>query len=207
MGRVQRPTTPTPSRPLAEGTPGPEVATLVQGRFKRDGTGSPQTRQGRGEAPAEQEPRGGNDRGSSPQHAQNPGPAAAGHGGFVELIDVQDNPLGIDPSSVIWPRTLDMNDRELRYTVVGLGGKAHGVPRENQFVITAASEVMAVFALSCFGIAMRRAWLIAGRSPWKTASMTTPLISTILPVFLSAMNPPVACRVKSNQAIRAGPCY
>jgi hypothetical protein len=58
------------------------------------------------------------------------------------------NPLGIDPSSVMWPRTLDMNDRELRYTVVGLGGKAHGVPRENQFVITAASEVMAVFALS-----------------------------------------------------------
>ena len=58
------------------------------------------------------------------------------------------NPLGIDPSSVIWPRTIDMNDRELRYTVVGLGGKVHGVPRENQFVITAASEVMAVFALA-----------------------------------------------------------
>src|SRR5215204_5324678 len=58
------------------------------------------------------------------------------------------NPLGIDPSSILWPRTLDMNDRELRYTVVGLGGKAHGVPRENQFVITAASEVMAVFALA-----------------------------------------------------------
>jgi formate--tetrahydrofolate ligase len=58
------------------------------------------------------------------------------------------NPLGIDPASVIWPRTVDMNDRELRYTVVGLGGKAHGVPRENQFVITAASEVMAVFALA-----------------------------------------------------------
>ena len=58
------------------------------------------------------------------------------------------NPLRIDPSSVIWPRTLDMNDRELRYTVVGLGGKTHGVPRESQFIITAASEVMAVFALS-----------------------------------------------------------
>ena len=41
-----------------------------------------------------------------------------------------------------------MNDRELRYTVVGLGGRAHGVPRENQFVITAASEIMAVFALA-----------------------------------------------------------
>ncbi len=58
------------------------------------------------------------------------------------------NPLGIDPQTITWPRTLDMNDRELRYTVVGLGGKAHGVPRENQFVITAASEVMAVFALA-----------------------------------------------------------
>ncbi|MDP9330791.1 MAG: formate--tetrahydrofolate ligase [Actinomycetota bacterium] len=58
------------------------------------------------------------------------------------------NPLNIDPGSVTWPRTLDVNDRELRYTVVGLGGKAHGVPRENQFVITAASEVMAVFALA-----------------------------------------------------------
>jgi formate--tetrahydrofolate ligase len=58
------------------------------------------------------------------------------------------NPLGIDPTSVTWPRTLDVNDRELRYTVVGLGGKAHGVPRENQFVIVAASEIMAVLALS-----------------------------------------------------------
>ncbi len=58
------------------------------------------------------------------------------------------NPLRIDPSSISWPRTLDMNDRELRYAVVGLGGKAHGIPRENHFVITAASEVMAVFALA-----------------------------------------------------------
>ena len=41
-----------------------------------------------------------------------------------------------------------MNDRELRYTVIGLGGKMHGVPRENEFVITAASEVMAVLALA-----------------------------------------------------------
>jgi formyltetrahydrofolate synthetase len=58
------------------------------------------------------------------------------------------NRLGIDPVSVTWPRTLDVNDRELRYNVVGLGGKAHGVPRENQFVIVAASEIMAVLALS-----------------------------------------------------------
>ncbi len=58
------------------------------------------------------------------------------------------NPLKIDPVSVTWPRTVDMNDRELRYSVVGLGGKAHGIPRQNEFVITAASEVMAVFALA-----------------------------------------------------------
>ncbi len=58
------------------------------------------------------------------------------------------NPLGIDPRSITWPRTLDVNDRELRYTVVGLGGRPHGVPRENAFVITAASEIMAILALA-----------------------------------------------------------
>lgn len=58
------------------------------------------------------------------------------------------NELRIDPTSITWPRTLDVNDRELRNTVVGLGGKAHGVPRENQFVIVAASEIMAVLALA-----------------------------------------------------------
>ncbi len=58
------------------------------------------------------------------------------------------NPLGIDQASITWPRTLDVNARELRYTVIGLGGKMHGVPRENGFVITAASEVMAVLALA-----------------------------------------------------------
>jgi len=58
------------------------------------------------------------------------------------------NPLGIDPQTITWPRTLDVNDRELRRTVVGLGGKAHGVPRENEFVITAASEIMAILALA-----------------------------------------------------------
>jgi formate--tetrahydrofolate ligase len=58
------------------------------------------------------------------------------------------NPLDVDPLSITWPRTLDVNDRELRYTVVGLGGRAHGIPRENQFVIVAASEIMAVLALA-----------------------------------------------------------
>jgi formate--tetrahydrofolate ligase len=58
------------------------------------------------------------------------------------------NPLRIDPATIIWPRTVDMNDRQLRYSVIGLGGKTHGIPRENEFVITAASEIMAIFALA-----------------------------------------------------------
>jgi formate--tetrahydrofolate ligase len=58
------------------------------------------------------------------------------------------NPLDIDPQSITWPRTCDVNDRSLRYNVIGLGGKAHGIPRESQTVITAASEVMAILALA-----------------------------------------------------------
>jgi formate--tetrahydrofolate ligase len=58
------------------------------------------------------------------------------------------NMLGIDPQTITWPRALDVNDRELRSTVIGLGGKAHGVPRQDGFVITAASEIMAILALA-----------------------------------------------------------
>jgi formyltetrahydrofolate synthetase len=58
------------------------------------------------------------------------------------------NPLGIDPGTITWPRTLDVNDRELRNTVVGLGGRMHGIPRENPWVIVAASEIMAIFAMA-----------------------------------------------------------
>ena len=48
------------------------------------------------------------------------------------------NPLKIDPSTITWPRTVDMNDRQLRNSVSGIGGKANGIPRESEFVITAA---------------------------------------------------------------------
>jgi formate--tetrahydrofolate ligase len=54
----------------------------------------------------------------------------------------------IDPRQVTWGRAMDMNDRFLRHGLVGLGGKAHGVPRESRFDITAASEVMAILALA-----------------------------------------------------------
>lgn len=60
----------------------------------------------------------------------------------------QGNPLQIDPRRIIWKRVVDMNDRQLRYIVDGLGGKAHGVPREDGFDITVASEVMAILCLA-----------------------------------------------------------
>ena len=60
----------------------------------------------------------------------------------------QGNELGIDPTRIIWHRCLDMNDRALRNAVVGLGGSSNGVPREDHFDITVASEIMAVMCLS-----------------------------------------------------------
>lgn len=60
----------------------------------------------------------------------------------------QGNALNIDPRRIAWKRVVDMNDRELRNIVVGLGGKAHGVPRQDGFDITVASEVMAIMCLA-----------------------------------------------------------
>lgn len=60
----------------------------------------------------------------------------------------QGNSLGIDPKNITWHRAVDMNDRQLRSIVDGLGGKMQGVPREDSFDITVASEVMAVLCLS-----------------------------------------------------------
>ncbi|KON91607.1 formate--tetrahydrofolate ligase [Rossellomorea marisflavi] len=60
----------------------------------------------------------------------------------------QGNELGIDPRRIVWKRALDMNDRALRHTVIGLGGPVQGVPREEGFDITVASEIMAVLCLS-----------------------------------------------------------
>jgi len=58
------------------------------------------------------------------------------------------NALGIDPTTITFKRVLDMNDRALRHTIVGLGGKVNGQPREDSFSITVASEVMAILCLS-----------------------------------------------------------
>ena len=60
----------------------------------------------------------------------------------------QGNALNIDPRRIVWKRAVDMNDRQLRHIIDGLGGKASGVPREDGFEITVASEIMAVLCLS-----------------------------------------------------------
>ena len=60
----------------------------------------------------------------------------------------QGNALGIDTRRITWKRCVDMNDRQLRFITNGLGGKVNGVPREDGYDITVASEIMAVFCLS-----------------------------------------------------------
>ena len=60
----------------------------------------------------------------------------------------QGNPLNIDPRRIAWKRCMDMNDRQMRFIVDGLGGKVNGTPREDGFDITVASEVMAIFCLA-----------------------------------------------------------
>ncbi len=67
---------------------------------------------------------------------------------FVDNHLHHKNRLGIDPQAILWPRVVDISDRAIRRVVIGLGGRENGVPRETEFVITVASEVMAVLALA-----------------------------------------------------------
>ncbi len=68
----------------------------------------------------------------------------------------QGNELGIDPRQILFKRCLDMNDRELRFIVAGLGGRINGVPREDSFQITVASEVMAILCLANDIVALKK---------------------------------------------------
>jgi formate--tetrahydrofolate ligase len=67
---------------------------------------------------------------------------------FIDNHIHHGNALGMDPLNVLWPRVMDISDRSLRKIVIGLGGRENGYPRETEFVITVASEVMAVLALA-----------------------------------------------------------
>src|ERR671933_2687923 len=76
---------------------------------------------------------------------------ASAHSLLSAMLDnhlTQGNSLDIDPRRITWPRTIDMNDRALRDCVIGLGGVANGIPREERWVIIPASEVMAIGALA-----------------------------------------------------------
>ena len=75
----------------------------------------------------------------------------AAHNLLAAMLDnhlAQGNALALDPRRILWGRVLDMNDRALRNVMIGLGGPAHGVPRESGFEITVASEVMAILCLA-----------------------------------------------------------
>jgi len=67
---------------------------------------------------------------------------------FLDNSIYHKNPLGIDPHSIAWPRVVDISDRALRHVVIGLGGRENGTPREDEWQITVASEVMAILALA-----------------------------------------------------------
>lgn len=66
------------------------------------------------------------------------------------------NELQLDVDNIFWPRAMDMNDRALRHVIVGLGGKINGLPRETGFIITAASEIMAIMGLATSREDLRR---------------------------------------------------
>ena len=76
---------------------------------------------------------------------------ASAHNLLAALADnaaYYQDPINLNPQAITWPRTMDMNDRFLRNTIVGLGGRSHGTPRETRFDITAASEVMAILGMA-----------------------------------------------------------
>jgi formate--tetrahydrofolate ligase len=120
------------------------------------------------------------------------------------------NVLKIDPSTIIWPRTVDMNDRQLRYSVTGLGGKAHGIPRENEFVITAASEVMASLALaSDLQDLRRRLGRIVVASTYDGAPVTADMLQAggaMTVILKEAIKPNIVQTMEGQPAlVHAGP--
>jgi len=124
---------------------------------------------------------------------------------FVDNHLHHGNALGIDPLNVLWPRVLDISDRALRKVVIGLGGRENGYPRETEFVITVASEVMAVLALAS-DLADLRARL--GRMVLATTRDGKPIIAEDLHVA-GAMAVLLKDAIKPNllQTLEGGPAF
>ena len=120
------------------------------------------------------------------------------------------NALGIDPRRVNWRRAVDMNDRALRNVVVGLGGGAHGVPREDGFDITVASEVMAIFCLACDleDLHARLARMIVGQRTDRTSVTAAALgaVGAMTVLLKDALQPNLVQSIEHNPAmIHGGP--
>jgi formate--tetrahydrofolate ligase len=124
---------------------------------------------------------------------------------FVDNHFHHGNALGIDPLNVLWPRVVDISDRALRKVVVGLGGRENGYPRETEFVITVASEVMAVLALAS-DLADLRARL--GRMVLGTTRAGQPITAEDLHVA-GAMAALLTDAIKPNllQTLEGGPAF
>jgi len=124
---------------------------------------------------------------------------------FIDNSLHHKNPLGIDPHSIIWPRVVDISDRALRRTVIGIGGRENGVPRETEWQITVASEVMAVLALTS-DIHDLRARL--GRMVLALRTDGTPVTADDLRVA-GAMTALLTDAIKPNllQTLEGGPAF
>ena len=126
-------------------------------------------------------------------------------GAFIDNSLHHKNPLGIDPHGILWPRVLDISDRALRHVVIGLGGREDGVPRETEFVITVASEVMAVLALATDLFDLRER---LGRMVLATTTDGSPVTAEDLGVA-GAMTVLLRDAIKPNllQTLEGGPAF
>jgi formate--tetrahydrofolate ligase len=120
------------------------------------------------------------------------------------------NVLGLDPRQILWRRAVDMNDRALRGIVVGLGGRANGVPREDGFLITVASEIMAILCLadSLEDLERRVADIVVGYTydgePVRARSLDAAGAMTLL--LAQALNPNLVQTLEGTPAfIHGGP--
>jgi formate--tetrahydrofolate ligase len=140
---------------------------------------------------------------------------AAAHNLLSALLDnhlTQGNALNVDPRRITWPRTIDMNDRALRDAVIGLGGVANGVVREERWVIIPASEVMAIVALASSreDLEQRLAKIIVGatagseRKPVRASDLKA--VGAMSLVLKDAIRPNLVQTLEGSPAIvHAGP--
>ena len=127
---------------------------------------------------------------------------------FIDNHIHQGNSLNIDPRRIIWKRVVDLNDRALRKVIVGLGGPVQGVPREDGFDITVASEIMAIFCLatSLADLRQRLARIVVGytydREPVTVADLGVEGALTL--ILKEALNPNLVQTLEGTPAIVHG---